>query len=554
MYFVNSCGYVQFIHSLYNLESAAVFKEVDKNDIEAVQMFIRNQLYEILQTKSMERSLVYDEKHNSLFYGIFSSMREKFEFTVGDHKKLDIIINHVKEVVNRIGDYSHFDVTKNHVKKLIKSWDTMLVSTPAGLFFGDISQNSSSSLSKRNIEELRRVLIAKVKAHFESYQAKDKKEFDENRVTLVCVDGKYNGSIECLLCESHDVVVNYKPNGRSGSWLLSNLFRHIKKNHSALCYSSNAMVRVKRSASPSADMVKEMGKSKKPDETHQVSYESDSYAVITNTSLQNIIKMNNSIVEMKIEPIACPITNNREADSKPNPDELEDTVYLQCSTQIIKMQNACILNKEKDMKFYSQIKFSEQSVTKEVNFCQVKGDGNCLFAAIAHQLYQMKIDSVQHSEFTKNLRMEVVRHISLNLPLFITYLKGRVYDKHDVEGKIRRKFGSQTEREKHQEEIAIRCKSFVEEKLVGGTWGGTESIKAISEIYEVNILIINEDGSCNMVGSFNMKFNRTIIITYRDGNHYDSVSVMNEKTILYFTKSLLTEQNKLVHNEKIIID
>lgn len=267
------------------MESAAVFKEVDKNDIEAVQMFILHQLYDILQTKSMERGSVYDDKYNSIFFGLFSSMREKFEFTVGDRKKIDIIINHVKDVVNPIGNYSHFDVSKNHVKKLIKSWDTMLVSTPAGSFFGDISQNSSSELNTRNIEELRRALIAKVEAYFEPYEAKDKEQdFDENKVTLACVDGKYNGSIECLLCESHEVKVNYKPNGRSGSWLFSNLLRHIKRSHSALCRSSSAISKIKRSANPSDDIAEETVKHKKGDKTQHDSYESDSHSAITSTT------------------------------------------------------------------------------------------------------------------------------------------------------------------------------------------------------------------------------------------------------------------------------
>lgn len=550
------------LSSLYNLESAAVFKEVEKKDIEAVEMFIRHQLYDILQSKSTERGSVYDDTYNSIFFGLFSSMREKFEFTVGDRKKLDIIINHVKDVVNLAGNYSHFDLTKKRVKKLIESWDIMLVTTSAGLFFGDISQNSSSQLNTRNFEELKRVLIGKVKEYFESYEAKDKKQnFNENGVTVACVNGKYNGRIECLLCERHELVVNYKLNGRSGSWLFSNLFKHVKKHHAALYRSSSAKIKTKRSASPSDD-VKQINKHENPDENQHDSYENDSHSLITNTRLQNIIRMNNSLLEMKIEPLISPITNKHEAETNEDLDDLEDTVYLQCSTQIIKMKNACISNNEKDVNFLSRINFAEQSSMKEVQslqFCQVKGDGNCLYASIAHQLFQMKINSIQHSEFTQKLRMEVVRYISVNLPNFIHYLKGRVYEMNDhcAESKNSGKLRSHNEREIHKEEIALRCKSFVGKLLAGGTWGGTESIKAISEIYEVNILIINEDGSCNMVGSFKVEFNRTIMITYRSGNHYDSVSVMDDKTILHFARSLVAEQRKQVNDNldnKIEID
>lgn len=97
----------RYIYSILNLDSAAVFESVNESDIEDVKIFIRDRLYDIVQSKSTEKGSIYDDKHNSKFFGLFSSMRNQFQFTIGDIKKLKLIKKHVEEVVKSDGNYSH---------------------------------------------------------------------------------------------------------------------------------------------------------------------------------------------------------------------------------------------------------------------------------------------------------------------------------------------------------------------------------------------------------------------------------------------------------------
>lgn len=63
-----------------------------------------------------------------------------------------------------------------------------------------------------------------------------------------------------------------------------------------------------------------------------------------------------------------------------------------------------------------------------VKVAEIERDGNCLFVAISHQLYGMKIKSPEHNQMTNELRKAVVDHILANVDLFYHDLKDRVLE------------------------------------------------------------------------------------------------------------------------------
>lgn len=547
-----------------NLDSAAVFKSLEKDDIENVQRFIREELYTILQEKSKENNSAYDDKHNSIFFGLYSAMHERFQFTIGDKKKLNVTIEHVKQTVGSEENYSHFDVTNKRVKGFMKSWNKTFASTPAGEFFGDISINATSVSNKRNVDDLKQILFTKAKTHLESYEKLERtREFEESSITVTVEGDKYKGTVRCLFCEDDPVCVSYQVYGKSGSWSLSNLIRHMKIHHSAsnLVAADHCRKRTTNQKMREAILMKQpkLDADQKGPVAHDITYS------ISNARLDEVVKLNNSVLTMKIEPLVGPHvgpcvgphgTFNSGSKNETVFDELEDNVYLQSATQIIKLKNACILNNEKIIEFYSEINLSENSTNNEVKCCQIRGDGDCLFASVAHQLFYMKIDSIQHKECTQKLRQEVVDHVRLNLNRFIHCLKGRVFDETDkhINGK-RKKARTEEERKVYAEELTKQCNLFVKNKLANGIWGGAESLHALSELYKINIVIINHNGSSNMIKRFDSSFDRTILLTYRNGNHYDSAVVMNDHTILHHARTLVASDIKSMNtNPEYFID
>lgn len=75
------------------------------------------------------------------------------------------------------------------------------------------------------------------------------------------------------------------------------------------------------------------------------------------------------------------------------------------------------------------------------------------------------------------------------------------------------------------------CINFVQQKLSQQNyWGGMESMNAVAELRSVNILVVNDDGTCNIGNRFHPNHKHVLIISYRKvGNrenkrkHYDSV-------------------------------
>lgn len=65
------------------------------------------------------------------------------------------------------------------------------------------------------------------------------------------------------------------------------------------------------------------------------------------------------------------------------------------------------------------------------------------------------------------------------------------------------------------EDIYEACTKYLEEKLPKkGVWGSTETIKAVTRMNAVNILIVNAKGECYFPLGFHMRLKKTVILTF----------------------------------------
>lgn len=229
-----------------------------------------------------------------------------------------------------------------------------------------------------------------------------------------------------------------------------------------------------------------------------------------------------TVISLKIEPVFQMKTS----------DVVEDQICTQMFTQTIKMINVSMSSKEQIHIFFQDPK---KKVNKTVKICHMKKDGNCLYAALAHQLFHDKINSDEHKIHTQQLRSEVIDFIKQNFDSFVHHLKGRIYERNIT---------------KEIPDINAECLSFLEEELalegVGKNhWGGTESIVAISQIHKANIIINNQNATCNMVRKFNPSYLKALLIAFgssnsksQNRNHYDSVVNISDNFIKKLTKDL----------------
>jgi len=143
----------------------------------------------------------------------------------------------------------------------------------------------------------------------------------------------------------------------------------------------------------------------------------------------------------------------------------------------------------------------------------IAGDGNCLFGAVAHQLFRYDVGSVMHKSLTGVLREMVVEFLTANIGdfIFVSLICTRVDDEFPH-------FRSSSD--------ALTCAKFLQHLRADGTWGDSESLLALATLFEVDIEIFRENGFRTTVTNEAIPSTSKIRLVYRGPvngwNHYDS--------------------------------
>lgn len=201
-------------------------------------------------------------------------------------------------------------------------------------------------------------------------------------------------------------------------------------------------------------------------------------------------------------------------------------MYDQISDQMSRMKGVCDKNYEQleSMKFMCMEQLSESQIAL------IEKNGNCLFTAIAHQIFGAQLKSDELDYQSKEPRADVVAFIKANMSLFKWYMLGSIYAKNP------------TEEIKDQNKA---CERYLLKLSKDRYWAGMEAVRAISMIRNVNILVINEKGDSAYPCGFQNNCNQTIIIAYKFAvgseekrDHYDSVIYVDPEIMFYLTKEI----------------
>lgn len=164
-------------------------------------------------------------------------------------------------------------------------------------------------------------------------------------------------------------------------------------------------------------------------------------------------------------------------------------------------------------------------------------------------MFEQQSAQKQTDESVKTFRKEIFDYIGSNFELFIPVLYGEIMANKGAdppgkkEGKPE-KSGEEKKREKEEKKKKIReqCqKRFQDLKMDDNMWGGRETIQAVAEMYETNVITMNFDGSFSL-HTYNANYKKIVLIAYvpltyyspyGDGpyNHYDGVIWIDEDDI-----------------------
>lgn len=322
---------------------------------------------------------------------------------------------------------------------------------------------------------------------------------------------KIYGDIFCIICKyenrnnqkSKRVYYNTKAKTK-GSWVLSNITKHLQTVHTSMAQiNENAKLKLQHDAHDS-------------DTTRSIVSNEEHYVVETDEN----------------EDLSIILVDDNDLKIKENLDkDGQELLYAQLSTQLTNVM-AATLNHD-DAR--DQMNFVLAKAQRKLTVANISGDGSCMFAALAHQLWMHKIDSKDHKKATKQLRAEVVEHI-LNIENYASYqhhLRDRVYSNFETTGK-------------NVTDIEKECKFFVRHILSSSkTWGGAETLLAVSVLYSTNVFVFNENGACSKIKKVGQNHNRSIAVAFRIGlneegneihNHYDSVCEINSADLYHVTR------------------
>lgn len=495
---------------MYGYANPVSFKAIDDTDIDAVEKSVREQTLKYLENKLSESInvsdcdvLVDDDQLEEYFGPFYKFAPSKFTFLPGEKKLIKQLVLHAQKIIDGNGINSGLKQfkPKRALKRKCSNNSPIELDTQITNATKKIDENEFESLLPR----LNSSLFAKVNEILMQYKADEiinTENISPNIVSVVYKNGQVYGDINCILCQNESKAnkqnpkrISYKINNSSQFWVTSNFTTHLKKRHGL---SAN----------------KKKPKERKPQPKSVID------TIKANDNGKNITLAPDETIEfLDIEVISHSKLKIK-------------TLYEQISSQITSMSEAVLQNDEQEDEMTIFLPAGDETTIKVVN---APGDGNCLFKSLAHQLHRHKMDSTESRTATAQLRARVVAYIQQNVEPFTHELKGRIYDIKEKQ----RMDGNHSDSESFDMEREIQF--FLYQLLPrNGYWGGSETLKAVSILYKVNVILFYEDDSFSIVAEEDAEHAKTIAVAYRFGesnsrNHYDSVTDISSSDIYALT-------------------
>lgn len=503
---------------------------MNNDAVDYVQKFIKADLEQRLNCWKLENSgIIHDED----FYGAFHASHNDFKFSMGELVLINELTAHVKQVIEKKGIKYFSPENRGGKRKGTRYKGTMYIPK-----FGRLFTNSegNQNIGKSSSEELQSNLYEKIRniLHLKGVDRSKLDEFDIHKVSIDAnASNSITGLIQCILCDTKkEISVTSKPDSdQNVYWITSNFTKHLTKKHKL--QPSKQTIRKNtpgQNVSNTGDMEKEavVNNSNSSVDLGTLNTESD-FNIDGDEGAANT-----TCIKLIIESVDARINDSIQ--------DIESCIYHQISKQILKMTEISFQNKEK----FQKVGFVHSGTTYYFDAVGVATDGNCLFGSFVHQIFGYKLLSKEYTESLKQLRNGIVKYINDNLIQFEVELKGRIYELKEQKQQKGRK--NKVKIENFNEEAnEFLTKSLLEDAF----WGSSETIKAVSLMHKVNVLIFEENGTLYYSNGFNPEFGGTVMVAYRSNlffvktdpstrrrNHYDSVVNLDTETILKMSEML----------------
>lgn len=477
-----------------------------------------------MQDECNKRNSTFNDAHKELFFGLYHSKTKEFRFLPGEKALLKEIGSYIKRVFGS-DEGQNCVMFKTPTDWKIPRKDTCRVF--GCTFFGKKSYNKPQERTKDDDHEPNTSKVTSMKS---TLLSKLQREFGisatnlSEMIEIVSDSSRIVAAIfQCIRCYEEQgkvkkIRIQCDPvkNSQNVYWNTSNFKKHWNQQHL-------------------------MKKSKDQGDK----YEEVDVETCDENSIDEYVVLNEIILDPSANASMEDDTRSHESIEV---NEEEYALYSQISCQNGDMKQAMCLNQEETETM--QLKFGENSVS--VNVIKVEGDGDCVFGSLIHQMCHHQLNSTTHDEATRSLRKSTVEFIQNNFKDFLFDIKGRLLEEREANSEENMKGKDVTEAD---------CRHFLDEKLSKGAYGGSESIKAISIMCSVNILVFVEFGPAYYPLHFNPDYQKTVFIAHRlatdsieKRNHYDSVAEVDLGVVQQYLSYFHAKSNLSGNSNSIEIE
>lgn len=491
--------FFELCYSLNGYGTVDIFKDIDEEDIDCIEVYARTELINLLNKKAEEIAKELDKDLMMAFYGIYGVSPQNFQFVKGDRKLICKLASRVSDKLVENEDYFKEKMLPKKRKFILNNTNESLF----GLIYGSSSQRQNMLCDFRQ-EDAKSKLFEQAKKLFDSHeeemQIRNCSEFTTDMVDITIDENGIKGNVLCAICRKQKTKVHCRSNqgSKSFNWVISNIKTHITN-----CLKS------KRLGEDNNNGLQRARSSNEDESSHGT-----------------------TTVSLDITPISS------DADQS----YLESLLENQIAVQIVQMANT--VHQCRDTQMTMTCNFGVKSRKSSIQICDVPSNGDCFFSAVSHQTKYVKIDSPEHKTDTENLRKATAKHIETNLHDF----------KHDLKNRI-----IESGQRIDENNVEDQCLQFVRDHLANaGTFAGRECFDAIAAMKGVNIVVFNEMGTCYFGSKFNPSYKKAILLAFRgtgDGeknenrNHFGSVTEVKNKVITNASQFLIPKYLQYIRNK-----
>lgn len=177
----------------------------------------------------------------------------------------------------------------------------------------------------------------------------------------------------------------------------------------------------------------------------------------------------------------------------------------------------------------TEVKFKIGKSLKKITVRPCKPDGQCLFEAL---WFQTKAEDYDYSRSAvKKFKKAVLKTIEDDAEYYRPFIEEHLIDLEEDDYSTDHEPADDEEKKRMRDELMEQIKT-------GDEWGGSETIAAVKDMFEVNCVLFNVNDRTFHMPNFEKLYRGIVFVAFKDLDHYDTVINIKDEDIPEIAREL----------------